>query len=115
MSETIPPLGTDFYTSGGVQVVHDSEGGSSYQNASNLNTGHTLLRVLFVVQSGSDHRLSQIIVNGLSTRSFFIVLRSDYFKLLGLWRSLLSIWRFSHCEFYRVSLTRPSRQYQRQI
>ncbi|KAF2260561.1 hypothetical protein CC78DRAFT_472625, partial [Lojkania enalia] len=32
---------------------------------------------------------------------FFSALRSEFFRLRGFWRAKLSVWRFSHCDFYR--------------
>ena len=59
-------------------------------------------RILFVVQSGGDFHLVQIPVNGINTRDFFLALCSEYFKLRGFIRRYLSVWHYSHCDFYRV-------------
>lgn len=61
-----------------------------------------LQRVLLVVKTGTDHRLAQIPVKDITSFQFFHKLRSEYFKLRGIWRRCLSVWRYSHCDFYKV-------------
>jgi hypothetical protein len=63
------------------------------------------LHLLLVVKTGSSHHLSQIELHGASTKQFFRQLRSDYFKLRGCIRSFFSIWVYSHCDFYKVSIS----------
>lgn len=65
----------------------------------------TPLRVLLVVKTGTDHRLAQILVNDITSLEFFKKLRSEYFRLRGIWRRCLSVWRYSHCDFYKVPQT----------
>lgn len=63
-------------------------------------------RVLFLVKRGTDYKLAQICVKGLHCREFFMQLRQEYFHLRGFFRGWLSVWRYSHCDFYRVSSLR---------
>lgn len=87
------------FQGGAVPYLHSPE--------SNPNQGRpSLLRVLLVVRPKKDHyRLAQIDVNDLTTtEGFFVDLRSEYFRLVRPWRRYLSVWRFSHCDFYRVSI-----------
>jgi hypothetical protein len=60
-------------------------------------------RVLLIVKSGTDHHLTQMLVHEITSLGFFKKLRSEYFRLRGFWRSRLSVWRYSHCDFYKVS------------
>lgn len=65
--------------------------------------------VFLVVGCGSSlgalHHLAQKDVQPIETAEFFKWLREQYFNVIGLRRSWLSIRIFSHCEFYRVSLS----------
>lgn len=60
-------------------------------------------RILFLVNKGADHKLAQICVAGLSCHLFFDTLRKKYFRLRGFLRCWLSVWQYSHCDFYMVS------------
>ncbi|KAF2111394.1 hypothetical protein BDV96DRAFT_602996 [Lophiotrema nucula] len=74
---------------------------TSDPSASNGQTAVVITgRILFVVESGDSLELTQIPVHGKRTIDFFRNLRSDYFKLRGYWRTHLSVWRFSHRDFY---------------
>jgi hypothetical protein len=66
-------------------------------------------RVLLVVKTGTDHRLAQIPVKDITSFQFFQKLRSEYFRLRDIWRRCLSVWRYSHCDFYKVSKRISSR------
>lgn len=61
------------------------------------------LRVLLVVKQGTDYRLAQIPVSDITSLEFFKRLRSEYFRMRGIWRRCFSVWRYSHCDFYKVS------------
>jgi hypothetical protein len=74
-----------------VNTVHSSSGLRSF-------------RILLLVNSRSDHDLSQIALQQSSTTAdFFLALRRDYFRLRGYLAHFFSIWRFHHCDFYLVS------------
>ena len=64
-------------------------------------------RVLLMVNKGANYRLEQIYVSGVTCHIFFIKLRETYFRLRGFLRNWLSIWRYSHCDFYMASIQRP--------
>lgn len=59
--------------------------------------------VLFLAKQGGEYRLSQISVGDMSCNSFVSALKKEYFRLRGHLRGWLSIWRYSHCDFYKVS------------
>ena len=61
-------------------------------------------RVLFIVKQGTDHKLAQLCVSGLSCHVFFSKLKKEYFHLRGFLRVWFSVWRFSHCDFYMASV-----------
>jgi hypothetical protein len=58
--------------------------------------------IFFLVAAGSDFRLAQIRVGNITTYGFFRELRQQYDKLRPFCRKWLSIWVYSHCDFYRV-------------
>jgi hypothetical protein len=60
-------------------------------------------RVIFMVKHGTDYKLAQICVSGVSCHDFFSTLSRKYFHLRGFLRSWFSVWRYSHCDFYRAS------------
>jgi hypothetical protein len=59
-------------------------------------------RVLLIVKRGSQYKLSQIETIRHSNFTFFSSLKADYFLLRGFFRRWFSVWRYSHCDFYRV-------------
>lgn len=60
--------------------------------------------VYLCTRRGDSYRPSCIEGDTRQTdRSFFRDLRKQYIADRGFWRHYLSIWRFDHCEFYRVS------------
>ncbi|RDL36050.1 uncharacterized protein BP5553_06662 [Venustampulla echinocandica] len=59
-------------------------------------------RVLFIVKQGAEYKLAQICVEGLSCHIFFSTVRQKYFQLRGFLRSWFSVWRYSHCDFYKA-------------
>lgn len=65
----------------------------------------TPLRVLLLVQTGTDYSLAQIPVQDTTSLGFFKKLRSEYLRLRGIWRQHFSVWRYSHCDFYKVTST----------
>jgi hypothetical protein len=71
---------------------------------SNMNTGIQLKQHVFLVASVSeDHRLAHIEVHKLTTTDeFFELLRSKYCRLRGRLRRWVSIWGYSHCDFFKV-------------
>ncbi|KAL3469347.1 hypothetical protein BJX99DRAFT_265289 [Aspergillus californicus] len=72
--------------------------------SSNIHTSSVLKMnryILLVVKKGSRRFLSQIQVHDLDNNAFFQSLRSEYYRLRGRWRNLLSVWRYSHCDFYQ--------------
>jgi hypothetical protein len=72
--------------------------------SSNMNTEIRLKQHVFLVASiGEDHRLAHIEVHKLTTTDeFFELLRSKYCRLRGRLRSWMSIWGYSHCDFFKV-------------
>jgi hypothetical protein len=62
------------------------------------------LNVFLVVCAGEDHHLAQLKIQpDLSTDAFFVLLRKEYQLLCGT-RKWLSIWGYSHCDFFKVRL-----------
>jgi hypothetical protein len=60
------------------------------------------LCVLLIVRSGRNRKLSQIVLGDADINTFFEKMRKEYFKRHGILHILFSVWRFTHCEFYRV-------------
>jgi len=76
----------------------------------NTNTGITSSpltsqRVFLLVAAGNGFRLAQIRVERLTTYEFFRELRQRYNDIRRFFRRWLSIWVYSHCDFYRVRKT----------
>jgi len=72
----------------------------------NLNSGATLndSRLVFLtVNINDNHRLAQIKANGVHDDNFFYTLKHEYIAKRGYMRSLFSIWRYSGCDFVKVS------------
>lgn len=63
----------------------------------------TRQRVLFLAKQGGDYRLAQICVSNMTCHTFFSTMKKEYFRLRGVLRSWFSVWRYSHCDFYKVS------------
>lgn len=63
--------------------------------------------VLLVVQARGDYKLAQIKMHRLTTISFFVHLRSEYFRSRGSFLRYFSVWCFSHCDFYKVCENPP--------
>ncbi|KAL6165452.1 hypothetical protein ACJQWK_08678 [Exserohilum turcicum] len=57
--------------------------------------------VFLLVTSGNDFRLAQIRVDNIETYKFFHELRRRYNSLRPFLRRWLSIWVYSHCDFYQ--------------
>lgn len=55
-----------------------------------------------MVQKGLDYRLAQLEVTGHTCHTFFSSMKNEYFNLRGTLRKWLSVWRYSHCDFYKV-------------
>lgn len=68
-----------------------------------LNMNIAQRHVLFVAKRGIDHKLSQICLDGLNNHMFFDRLKEEYLRLRGILRGRFSVWRFSHCDFYKVT------------
>lgn len=75
----------------------------SWIRANTFDLGTTQHHVLFLVKRGDNYRLAQICVGDMSANTFFGSLKEEYFRLRGVLRGWFSIWRFSHCEFYKAS------------
>lgn len=60
-------------------------------------------RVLLLAKQGEDYKLAQICVGNSNCDIFFGTLKEEYFRLRGVLRGWFSIWRFSHCDFYKVN------------
>ncbi|CAI7654833.1 unnamed protein product [Penicillium crustosum] len=58
-------------------------------------------RVLFLAKKGGDYRLAQICVSNMNCYTFFSTMKKEYFRLRGVLRGWFSVWRYSHCEFYK--------------
>jgi hypothetical protein len=58
--------------------------------------------VLLVVEASGGLKLTQLRMQGLDSVSFFVHLRSEFFRLRGCFLRYFSVWGFSHCDFYRV-------------
>lgn len=61
-------------------------------------------RVLFLAKKGGDYRLAQICVSNMTCHTFFSTMKMEYFRLRGVLRGWFSVWRYSHCDFYKVSV-----------
>lgn len=61
------------------------------------------LHVFFVVTVDRNHYLSEMRVECLTGDGFFKLLKSEYERLRGRLRRWLSIWGYSHCDFFKVS------------
>lgn len=61
-------------------------------------------RVLFLAKQGGDYRLAQISVSNMACHTFFSTMKIEYFRLRGILRGWFSVWRYSHCDFYKVSV-----------
>ena len=59
-------------------------------------------RILLLVERGEYYKLAQISLNGLDSQAFFNAMRVEYFRLRGFARNWFSVYRFSHCDFYKV-------------
>ena len=71
-------------------------------NATRQTLQSTSLKKVLLIANAGDYGLSQISVDGIGTRAFFQNLRMEYFSLRGLLRRYLSVWSYSHCDFYQV-------------
>lgn len=80
---------------------------SGSTNALNANIES---HVFLLVKRLSDYQVAQWRVDPGSDDDFFRSLKAEYIKQRGLLRYWLSIYRFSHCDFRRVSFlyTAPS-------
>ncbi|KAI0890580.1 uncharacterized protein GGS22DRAFT_151294 [Annulohypoxylon maeteangense] len=58
-------------------------------------------RILFIAERGMEYKMAQIGVDGIFGGEFFSMLKNDYFRLRGFIRTWFSIWRYSHCDFYK--------------
>ncbi|KAL7790905.1 hypothetical protein V8C37DRAFT_383580 [Trichoderma ceciliae] len=72
--------------------------GSARPQADITNPKHW---VLFMVNRGAEYKLAQICVSEVSCQEFFHKLRDEYFHLRGILRGYFSVWRYSHCDFYK--------------
>lgn len=68
-----------------------------------VDIGITRQRVLFLVKQSGDYKLAQICVSNINSYTFLSTMRTEYFRLRGVLRGWFSIWRYSHCDFYKVS------------
>lgn len=97
------------YSDHGSQQPGDSSSNPSLHHRSSALTPHTfdrniiLHRVLFLAKKGDDYRLAQICLDNTNSHTFFSTLKEEYFRLRGVLRGRLSVWRFSHCDFYKVN------------
>jgi hypothetical protein len=78
------------------------QGARSDTNPSTASSRLSSQRVFLLVSAGSGFRLAQIRVERLTTYEFFRELRQRYNGLRRFFRRWLSIWVYSHCDFYRV-------------
>jgi len=61
------------------------------------------LYVFLVVHVGEDYRLSQLKIEArMTTDDLFHMIRAEYIRLRKPLRRWLSIWGYSHCDFFRV-------------
>jgi hypothetical protein len=61
------------------------------------------LHVFLVVRRGDEHPVAQVKTHNITTDQFFFQLRMEYDRLRGWLRRCLSIWGYSHCDFYKVT------------
>jgi hypothetical protein len=100
------------HTSYQVYKVEQSHGSSSSPSlhlrrsglkANIVDMSITRQRVLFLAKRGGDYRLAQICVSNMNSHTFFSSMRKEYYRLRGFLRTWFSVWRYSHCDFYKVS------------
>ena len=72
-------------------------------STANIKNGYSKQLVILMVKKGMEHRLAQIGVSGHTCQTFFSAMKVEYLSLRGFWRKWLSVWRYSHCDFYKVS------------
>lgn len=61
------------------------------------------MHVYLCITTGSSHDLSSLECHSAQTDlTFFADLKAEYLGARGRLRFLLSMWRYDHCEFYRV-------------
>ncbi|KAI9687189.1 MAG: hypothetical protein M1820_010505 [Bogoriella megaspora] len=89
---------------GGNNPAKSSSGATSWKPRPDNNNLWQTLRVFILVQIGRDYEVAQITVNsGMRSKAFFSRMRNDYFRVRGFFRSWFSVWKFSHCEFYKCN------------
>ncbi|KAJ5301623.1 hypothetical protein N7508_006486 [Penicillium antarcticum] len=73
----------------------------SGHNVNSADMSITRQHVLFLAKQGGDYRLAQICISNMTCHSFFSTMKKEYFRLRGVLRSWFSVWRYSHCDFYK--------------
>jgi hypothetical protein len=100
-SSDLGPITID--TSTGHQTGQDSFSIPATAVSIPLETLQPELYVFLIVKAGVERKLAQITVSTKSTADFFQALREEYIHKRGGFRSWLSVWQYSHCDFNRVS------------
>ena len=75
----------------------------SASNTSPAPTNSGGLHIFLGVNRGSEYRLTQWEVHDFSDNQFFKTLKRRYIKERGFWRLCFSWYRYSGCEFWKVS------------
>lgn len=117
-SKAYTPASSSFSSSSRSRVYPSSSSSSprsTYSTAATSASSQTLDRefhIFYIVKNGRKCKLSQRKFNkdeqgnfSLSNEEFFKWIRSEYLRNRDRSRRWLSIYRYSHCEFYRVSPT----------
>jgi hypothetical protein len=78
--------------------------GVTIPSVTNVNTIDTAKYIFLGVTAGDGLHLAQIEVHNHDDDQFFHVLRGNYHRLRGLFREWFGIWKFSHCDFVKVSM-----------
>lgn len=91
------PAGAD---SPGVSV-----GTASVNSSAAANILKSSLHVYLCIAAGGSYRFSDVVCRPKFTDiSFFESLKAQYLRSRGWLPYIFSMWRFDHCEFYRVSM-----------
>lgn len=76
--------------------------GNSQGSGTTTGNGSSNHRLLFVARKGLEYKLAQLEVTGHTCHTFFRSMKNEYFSMRGALRKWLSVWRYNHCDFYKV-------------
>ncbi|KAI1390198.1 uncharacterized protein F4822DRAFT_228499 [Hypoxylon trugodes] len=79
-------------------------GSVGQSGSSQVTTSHATTpkhRIILIVKKGADYDIAQIGIDTFSSYEFFSSLKEHYFRIRGSFRNWFSVWRYSHCDFYK--------------